>query len=252
MCGPTGVPSTPTQLCASGAGNRSRFRAFAVRARSAPTLPARALPARALPARALSGTAVAGLVLLSAWWLPAGTARAASYPPALGCAVAGTVAVSPAAAGQVATVHGMGFRAGSAVLVSIGGHGTDRTVAESAGSFEAAWPITISSPGSTLQASGPGCSVTGRLTIQDQPGRPEPVPPSEPSITAIPVARLTGLPPQLFLGLAGAVLLAGAALTGLTGRLGHRTEGRSSGATSAAGRLPTLGGPHLRDAPDLP
>ena len=66
------------------------------------------------------------------------------------------------------------------------------------------------------------------------------------------MARLTGLPPQLFLGVAGAVLLAGAALTGLTGRLGHRTEGRGSTATAAAGSLPTLGGPQLSDGPDFP
>jgi hypothetical protein len=161
-----------------------------------------------------------------------------------------TGVVSPAAAGQVATVRGMGFRAGSPVSVSGIGHGTGRTVADSAGSFEAVWPIPAGSPGSTLRATGPGCSATGRLTIEDQPVRPQPLPPSETSVIAIPVARLTGLPPQLFLGVAGAVLLAGAALTGLTGRLGHRAEGRSSTATAAAGRLPTPGSPQLSDAPD--
>lgn len=218
MCGLSGVPSTPSQLCASGPGHRSRF-------------------------RAISGTALTGLVLLSAW-LPAGTAEAASYPPALGCAVEGT-----AAAGTGVTVHGMGFRAGSPVSISIAGRRTGRTVADSAGSFEAAWPISAVPPGSTLRAAGPGCSATGRLTIEDRPGGP---PRPLPTTTAIPVARLTGLPPQLFLGLAGAVLLAGAALTGLTGRLGHRAEGRNSTATAAAGRLPALGGAQFSDAPEFP
>ncbi len=221
MCGLWGVPGTPSQPCSSGAGHRSRSRPF--------------------PARALSGTALAGLVLLSAW-LPAGTAEAASYPPALGCAVEAS-----AAAGTGVTVHGMGFRAGSPVLVSIAGRRAGRTVADSAGSFAVAWPLPTLPAGGTLRAAGPGCSATGRLTIEDRPGTP--LPPREPSVTAIPVARLTGLPPQLFLGLAGAVLLAGAALTGLAGRLGHRAEGRSSSATTAAGRLPALGGPRLTDAP---
>lgn len=217
MCGPTGVPSTPTQLCVSGAGNRSR-------------------------SRALSGTALTGLAILSTWWLPLTTAQAASYPPALGCAVSGTAA----AGSSVLTVHGMGFRAGSRVSVSVAGHRAGRAVADSAGSFQAAWPVVAVTPESTLRATGPGCSATGRLVVETQ----RPLPPSEPTITAIPVARLTGLPPQLFLGLAGAVLLAGAALTGLTGRLGHRAEGRSSGGTAVAGLVPAPGRQHPSDLPE--
>jgi|GEM_PF-3209393 len=221
MCGQTGVPSTPTQVCLSGPGSRSR-------------------------SRALSGTALTGLAILSTWWLPLTAARAASYPPALGCAVSGTAA----AGSSVLTVHGMGFRAGSRVSVSVAGHRAGRAVADSAGSFEAAWPIVAVTPESTLRAAGPGCSATGRLVVEDQPVRQRPLPPSEPTITAIPVARLTGLPPQLFLGLAGAVLLAGAALTGLTGRLGHRAEGRSSAATAVAGLVPAPGRQHPSDLPE--
>lgn len=222
MCGRSGVPSTPSQVCPSGAGSRSRFRPFAA-------------------------IAATGLALLSAWWLPIGSAQAASYPPALGCAVAGTAVSAAPVSGSatpgssVLTVHGMGFRAGSPVLVSLAGRRTGRTVADSAGSFEAAWPIAAAQPGSSaLRAAGPDCWATGPLTVQVSVGR-QPLPPSEQSITAVPVARLTGLPPQLFLGVAGAVLLAGAALTGLTGRLGHRAEGRNTVATSAAGLLPDNG-----------
>jgi hypothetical protein len=163
------------------------------------------------------------------------------------------VSGTAAAGSSVLTVSGMGFRAGSSVLVSLAGHSSGRTVADSAGSFQAAWPVTAVLPGSMLRAAGPGCSATGQLTVQDRSGDPagrQPMPPSEPSITAIPVARLTGLPPQLFLGLAGAVLLAGTALTGLTGRLGHRSEGRNSVATSVSGLMSVPRRQHLNDVPE--
>jgi hypothetical protein len=209
------------------------------------------------------------LMLLSNWWAMA-AAGAASYPPALGCGVSGV-----ASAGSVLSVRGIGFGAGSRVLVSVDGRSTGTVRADPAGSFDAffsaSWPGGTPAAGATVTASAAECSATGGLTIENpqddmgnpglpstgpgpgsaagQPGaaaatkhpetrrppaspaNPEPVPPArqpEPIAAAIPSIPVTGLPPQLFLGLAGAVMLAGAAMTGLTGRLGHR------------GRRPTL------------
>ncbi|HST46806.1 hypothetical protein [Jatrophihabitans sp.] len=183
------------------------------------------------------------LALLSAWWLPAGTAHAASYPPALGCAVTGT-----AGEGGV-QVQGIGFRAGSPVRISAGRQGI-RTIADPAGSFEAWLPARLPAAGTALTATGPGCTAHGVVNKNpssqpgespppSQPGsRPGPVPSSEPTAVAIPVVPLTHVPSQLFLGLAGAVLLTGAALTGLTGRWGHRAESRPSAGTSVSGTVP--------------
>src|SRR3954454_16478036 len=120
MFGPSGVPCAPWQA-KRGAGVRLRSGAF--------------------PASVFGF-----LALLSAWWLPAGAAQATSYPPALGCAVAGT-----AGSGGV-QVQGMGFRAGSVVRISAGGAAV-RTVADPAGSFEAWLPAA----GTALTATGPGC-----------------------------------------------------------------------------------------------
>lgn len=231
-------------------------------------------------------------MLLAGWWLSAASALAApSYPPAIGCAVSGS------AQAGVVQVRGMGFRAGSAVLVSVAGSRTGRAVTDRAGSFEARWQIADLTSGTRVTATDASCTVTSLLSIENQqpgqgnagrgnaglgnaglppaasgggpaipqptpagpakpakprpapaaPGpatRPEPAPPARPSDpvpAAIPAIPLTGLPPQLFLGLAGAVLLAGAALTGLTGRLGHRGERRPCPA-SASNTLPATRG----------
>jgi hypothetical protein len=177
-----------------------------------------------------------GLMLLCGWWLPAGSAQAASYPPALGCAVSATTP-----AGGPIQVHGMGFTAGSRVLVSVAGRRLGAPVADPAGSFEASWSVKGLPPGGALVAADAGCSATG--PGQQDPA--EPVPPAlprDPIASAIPAVALTGLPPQMFLGLAGAVLLAGAALTGLVGRLGHRSEGRPTAASSVSGTVPAASG----------
>jgi hypothetical protein len=229
-------------------------------------------------------------VLLSQWWGMAGTARAASYPPALGCGVSGLAS----AGSGVLSVRGVGFAAGSRVLVSVAGRSTGAVRADAAGSFQASWfepswQVGTPAAGATVAASAVECSATGPLAIEippepssdspllptvpsrgsgsgqpgqhsqpgptvpatpaQQPGtrpsagptRPEPVPPPrrpEPAVAAIPSVPLTGLPPQLFLGLAGAVLLGGAALTGLTGRLGHRRNRSNSSGISVASSHP--------------
>jgi hypothetical protein len=227
------------------------------------------------------------LVLLAGWWLTAGSALAASYPPAMGCAVSGN---APAGAG-VLEVRGMGFRAGSAVLVSVAGSRAGRAVADRAGSFEAGWLIAGLTSGATVTATDASCTVTSVLSIENHqseqgnialppvapgggtapgpatppkpakpakpakprpapalPGpatRPEPAPPARPSdpvAAAIPSIPLTGLPPQLFLGLAGALLLAGVGLTGLTGRLGHRGKRRPAPTSSVSSTLPATPG----------
>jgi hypothetical protein len=207
------------------------------------------------------------LALLSAWWLPAGQAQAASYPPALGCAVTGT------AGSGGAWVQGMGFRAGSPVRISAGG-ATVSTTADPAGSFQAWLPARTPATGTALTATGPGCTARSFLAFENppsQPGgsvtppgsgkgptgptgpgkggtghpapsppgsRPQPVLPSDPGAVAIPVVAPAHLPSQLFLGLAGAVLLTGAALTGLTGRWGYRAESRPAPGTSVSGTVP--------------
>jgi hypothetical protein len=223
-------------------------------------------------------------VLLASWWFSVGNALADSYPPALGCAVA---ASAPAGAGVFA-VRGMGFRAGSQVLVTVAGQRAGSAVADRAGSFEASWLVARLAPRMTVTAADASCAVTSLLLIENRqpsqdeispplapgggpssrqpnpaapvkpsqprpapgaasPGaRPEPVPPAprrEPAAVAIPSIPLTGLPPQLFLGVAGALLLAGAALTGLTGRLGHRSERRPTAASSVSSTLPAASGP---------
>ena len=182
------------------------------------------------------------LVLLSAWWCMAGSAGAASYPPRPGCAVSG---VAVAGAGQV-QVRGTGFGAGARVLVRLAGRSSGVT-ADAAGSFQASWRIHALAAGATVTAADAGCSAAGTLvdepTGSGAPGGtgPRTLPPSQrgdPEATAIPSIPVTGLPPQLFLGLAGALLLAGAGLTGLTGRLGHRGEVRPASDTSVARTLP--------------
>ena len=199
-------------------------------------------------------------MLLSNWWGMAGSAGAASYPPALGCGVSGLAA----AGSGVVSVRRVGFAAGAQVLVSVAGRSTGTVRADPAGSFHASWLVGTPAAGATVTAADAECAATGELTIENEqanagdsvlppgtPGRgsaagqpgpavpakhpgthpsaaptsPEPPPPArraDPAAAAIPSVPLTGLPPQLFLGLAGAVMLAGAALTGLTGRLGHR------------------------------
>lgn len=212
-------------------------------------------------------------MLLPAWWGTAGSAQAASYPPALSCEVSGFAQAGSA----VLQVRGTGFGAGAAVQVSLDGRSTGTIRADAAGSFAASWVAGGLLPGATVTAAEAGCSATGALVIENgQAGsgnpalpptvgtgvgsgagqrkptapakrpkarpsvsvaRPQPVPPSrlaDPAAVAIPSIPLTGLPPQLFLGLAGAVMLAGVALTGLTGRLGHRREGQPPPAGSAS------------------
>ncbi|MEO7261995.1 MAG: hypothetical protein ABI047_12185 [Jatrophihabitantaceae bacterium] len=249
MFGPSGVKSTPRQVREYGAGNRSRSGAFP---------------------RFLLG----GLVLLASWWPTSGSALAVSYPPAIGCAVSG---VAQAGAG-VLDVQAMGFRAGSQVLLSVAGRRIGAAVADPAGSFEGSWLVGALAAGATLTAADAHCTATGLLSIQNlqsgqgevgspgggsaagqphpvKPGKtppapgapgpdasPEPEPPvrqGDPVAAAIPSIPPTGLPPQLFLGVAGALLLAGAALTGLTGRLGHRSERRpAAAAISGSSTLP--------------
>ncbi len=213
MFGPSGVPCAPWQET-SGAGRRLRSGAF-------------------------SASAIGCLTLLSAWWLPAGTAQAASYPPSLDCAVTGTVG-----SGGI-RVQGIGFLAGSTVRISAGGR-PSRTVADATGSFQAWLPARLPTAGTALTAAGSGCTAHG-LAAKDpssKPGEtppagpPDSVPPGEQVAVAIPVVSLKHVPSQLFLGLAGAVLLTGAALTGLTGRWGHRAEGRPSSETSVSGSGP--------------
>ncbi|MEO6503122.1 MAG: hypothetical protein ABIQ09_14595 [Jatrophihabitantaceae bacterium] len=263
MCGPPGVKSTPRQEIQHGTGDRSRLRAFP---------------------RFLIGA----LLVLASWWFTAGSALARSYPPALGCAVAGS---APAAAGVI-QVRGMGFRAGSRVVVSVAGRPAGGAVADPAGSFEASWFLPDLTPSATVTATDASCTVTSVLVIANQPPlqdetslppsasgggsavrqpipagpakpgktrpaptarpgpapQPEPAPParaSDPVAAVIPSIPLTRLPPQTFLGLAGALLLAGVALTGLTGRWGHRGERRtvaSSGTSSVSSTLPVAPG----------
>ncbi|MBV9822884.1 MAG: hypothetical protein JO144_11645 [Actinobacteria bacterium] len=222
MFGHSGAPCAPREISTSGTGNRFRSAAF--------------------PA--------AWLALLPAWWLSAGTAEAASYPPALGCSITAT------ADGGDIQVQGMGFRAGAPVRVTAAGRGA-RTVADSAGSFQARLPARSLPSGTALTAAGPGCTVrtvvanlplcTGKTQTPPcglPPGgpgsgsQPPPVLPDDPTASAIPVVPLAHVPSHLFLGLAGAVLLAGAGLTGLTGRWGHRAEGRPSRGASVSGAAP--------------
>ena len=227
----------PKRVTEHGAETRSRSRAFLV---------------------PVSG----GLVLLSCCWNLAGLAGAASYPPALGCAVSG---VASAGSGLL-QVQGTGFAAGSRVVVGVNGRSTGAVTADAAGSFRASWLTGGLAAGATVTAADAGCSTTGMLAIENQqdgtggsplppasgpgagqpgptapakgrkahpapsPASPKPAPPARPAgppaaaIPSIPSVPLTGLPPQLVLGLAATVLLAGAALTGLVGRLGHRSE----------------------------
>jgi len=209
---------------------------------------------------------VGGLILLSSWWSMTGSARAASYPPALGCGVSGLAS----AGSGILQVRGIGFGAGSPVRISVDGRSTGTVRADAAGSFQASWRIGTQAAGATVSAADAGCSATGTLAIENpqgstgnsglppptpgpvagQPGaakhprthpstppaKPGPVPPADRAdpATAIPAVPLTGLSPQLFLGLAGAVTLAGAALTGLIGRLGHRSDRPASSEISVS------------------
>lgn len=258
MRGPMGVKSTPRLVVQHGTG-RSRLRAF-------------------------PSVVSLGLALLAGWWFTPGSALARSYPPAIGCAVSGAASVGAG----VLEVRGMGFRAGSAVLVSVAGSPAGRAVADRAGSFEATWLIGHLTSGATLTAADASCTATSAVSIENQPpqqgdsvlppvapgagsatGKPTPPSPAKPGkarpapalpaptarthptppalrgdpvAVAIPSIPVTGLAPQFFLGLAGALLLAGAALTGLTGRLGHRGERRptapSTVSSTASSTLP--------------
>lgn len=216
------MTATPTSVIEYGAGSRPRFRACLV-------------------------PALGGLVLLSSWWSLPGSADAASYPPSLGCAV------SASAGSGVLQVRGTGFDAGSRVLISVDGRGAGAIRADAAGSFQGAWTVgpgliraglsDVRAPAATVTASDARCSATGRLAVEKPPktGREPSDGRTDPAATAIPAVPVTRMPPQLFLGLAGAVLLAGTALTGLTGRLGHRDESRpapGSSVTSAQPRTP--------------
>jgi hypothetical protein len=223
-----------------------------------------------------------GGVLLSGWGNMAGSAEAASYPPALGCAVSG---VASAGSGLL-QVRGTGFGAGSRVVVGVDGQHTGAVTADAAGSFQASWLAGALVTGATVTASDAGCSTTGTLVIENgqegagdsplppatsgpgsavgQPGpagpanrrkvhpapsptHPEPTPPARQAgppaaaIPSIPSIPLTGLPPQLVLGLTATVLLTGAALTGLVGRLGHRSEHPARPDLSRASAPPTPG-----------
>jgi len=217
------------------------------------------------------------LTLLTGWWFTAGSAQALSYPPSIGCAVLG----SAPAGGGVLQVHAMGFRAGSRVQVRVAGRSAGSAVADAAGSFAASWSIGAPAAGLTVTAVNAGCAATSLIAIENQqagtgesplpqkpPGSggaggkpspggaggpskdhpgpatsPEPPPlRGDPAATAIPAVPLTGIAPQTFLGLAGAVLLAGAALTGLAGRLGHRSERRPPPASSICATSPATPG----------
>ena len=238
MFGPSGVPCAPWQE-KSGAGRRLRSGAF-------------------------SASAFGCLALLSAWWFPAGAAQAASYPPSLGCAVTGT-----ADSGGI-RVQGIGFQAGSVVRISAGGR-RSRTVADApapsrpgcppgfrlrhradrdrlrlhrSGRWQRRIPRLLRVNREAPRPGGqPGALETGRAG-QGQHG-PSGAGPAGPSrrcsragAAAIPVDLAGHVPSQLFLGLAGAVLLTGAALTGLTGRWGHRAEARPSRGASVSGTEP--------------
>jgi hypothetical protein len=203
----------------------------------------------------------------------AGSAAAASYPPALGCGVSGLAS----AGSGVLQVRGVGFSAGSRVLIRVAGATAGATRADAAGSFEGSWLIAPPAAGATVTAADRGCLAIGALAIENQqpssgqsglppiapgpgptagksapaqrprphpsasPTRPEPMPPArqaDPAAAVIPSIPLTSLPPQLFLGLAGAVMVAGAALTGLTGRLGHRGHRTPRSESAVARRRP--------------
>lgn len=172
-----------------------------------------------------------------------GSAEAASYPPRPGCAVTGLAS----AGSGLLQVSGTGFDAGSRVLVSLAGRSAGAVRADTAGSFQATWPVEAWTAGTRITAADAGCSATAALKA-GQPGPakpPEPAPPArraEPAAAVIPAVALTGVPRRLFLGLAGAVLLAGTALTGLAGRLGHRSERPPTSDASVAGALPKTPG----------
>ncbi|HEY0167141.1 MAG TPA: hypothetical protein VGB75_08875 [Jatrophihabitans sp.] len=186
-------------------------------------------------------------MLLTSWWSLTSAALARSYPPALGC----VVLANASADGKVLDVRGMGFRAGATVLVSVAGRRAGGAVADPAGSFEAAWPVAGLRPGATVAAADGACAVTSVLSAHNQPSLRSEIPPPPPAATlrgnpvlaVIPLIPLTGLPPHLFLGLAGALLLAGVALTGLTGRWGHRSERRPAAGSSASSALPLISPP---------
>ncbi len=181
---------------------------------------------------------LAGLAFLSAWCGAAGRAEALSYPPRLNCMISGTGATGT----DEVVLRGVGFGAHRRIVITVKGHRVTETVADAAGSFQAsafrqADPLT----GATVIAADGQCSAAtalpAHLTGAGQPSpsrppapsgsatRPEPVPPQlpgRPVAAAIPTIGLTGLRPQLFLGLVGAILLAGTSLIVITGRLGHR------------------------------
>jgi hypothetical protein len=221
-------------------------------------------------------TLLGALILLSGWWGMPGSAVAASYPPALGCAVS---SIAPAGSGLL-QVRGTGFGAGSRVVIGVAGRNTGTVTADTTGSFQATVLAGGLAAGATVTAADASCAATGALTIENgqggsgnsllppvtsgpgpaaappgptgpakrrgahpapSPTSPEPTPPVRPAgppAVAIPAIPLTGLPPQLFLGVAGAVLLAGAGLIGLTGRLGHRSEHPARPAVTSAPPAP--------------
>lgn len=176
---------------------------------------------------------VAALSLVLMWCCAAVPAQAQSYPPRMGCFVTG----SPAPNAGVLQVQGVGFGAGQPVRIGVDGHYLSHAIADRSGSFEAS--LEFDGLARTVTATDPTCGATSPLSRRKDPvpqgvspsvppahsGDAEPAPPvlpGRPAAAAIPGIPVTGLAPQLFLGMAGALLLAGIALTGLTGRLGHR------------------------------
>jgi hypothetical protein len=155
------------------------------------------------------------------WCCTAWPAQALSYPPKIGCFVA--TSTSPDAGTLL--VRGIGFGAQQRVLVEVEGRARTRALADRSGAFQALLTIGGSRTTGLLTATDATCRVSTQLSGGNGPhfpGTEEPVPAGAPAAAAIPYVPLTGLAPQLFLGVAGGLLLAGTGLTGLTGRIGRR------------------------------
>lgn len=150
----------------------------------------------------------AALFFFLIWCDMAAPAQALSYPPRIGCFVAGSQ--SPDAG--VLQVQGAGFGPGQLVRIGVDGRALSHAIADGSGSFAAS--LELDGLASTVTATDPTCAVTSPLA--------RPKDPTSKGDSAVPYVPLTGLAPQLFLGVAGALLLAGTALTGLTGRIGRR------------------------------
>jgi hypothetical protein len=138
-----------------------------------------------------------------------------------GCSATGTLAIEimPASTGNTSPPPGPSGSGPSGSGPSAGAPGPAR-------------PGKPSPPATRPSPFGPSASGA----------RPEPAPPArraDPPQAAIPSIPVAGLQPQLFLGLAGAVLLAGVGLTGLAGRLGHRAQHPALPDTLVAAIRPT-------------